>query len=144
MSDFSGSYTNSDGQRIIMTSGEAEAMWKRVEDERANRAAEMPDEQSALEAMCRAFTRLEELGWRNATYCPKDGSMFKVIEAGSTGVFDCTYNGKWPNGSWLLFDGGDVWPSRPILFKLLPEAQAAYDAKMAAAREHYQSMREGK
>ena len=34
-------------------------------------------------------------------------------------------------------DGGDMWPSRPILFKLFPEDQAKYDAKMKAAAEAY-------
>ena len=77
----------------------------------------MPDEAAALALMARAFHRLKAFGWRDAIYCPKDGSHFDVVEAGSTGIFDCTYFGDWPDGSWLIYDGGDIYPSRPVLFR---------------------------
>ena len=32
---------------------------------------------------------------------------------------------------------GDVWPSRPILYRLDPEAEAARKAKMAEAAARY-------
>jgi len=139
-SGFHGSYTNGDGQRVRMTSEEAAAIWEQFEAEKAQRAVDMPDEQSAIQMLWRAQQRLKEIGWKEAVYCPKDGSTFKAIEAGSTGIFDCAYHGEWPKGSWSLFDGGDIWPGRPILFKLLPEAQAAEDARMAALRETFKSM----
>lgn len=122
---FGGSYTNADGERVQMTPAEAEA---------EKRAAEMPDEKAALRVMHDAHQRLRELGWREAIYCPKDGSSFDVIEAGSTGIFRCHYQGEWPDGSWWIEGGGDLWPSRPILFRLDPEAEAARQAKLAAAR----------
>lgn len=71
--------------------------------------------------------------------CPKDGSDFKVIELGSTGIFDCHYQGKWPDGLYMVSDEHDVHPTSTgvAMFKLLPEAQAAYDARLKAAAERY-------
>lgn len=100
-----------------VTRAEADAIWKEVEEAKKRRAEQMPDDRSAILAMHEAFTRLEELGWREAMYCPKDGSEFDAIEAGSTGIHNCNYIGEWPTGHFLLFDGHDVWPSRPILFR---------------------------
>jgi len=76
----------------------------------------MPDERSAIRQLNEAVTRLKELGWNNAIYCPKDGSMFSVIEAESTSIHECNYQGEWPKGSWWIYDG-DMWPSRPILWR---------------------------
>lgn len=119
-----------------LTRAEANALWEACEAAKKKRTEDMPDEQSALRVMMSAYTRLTELGWRSASYCPKDGSHFQAIEAGSTGIHDCSYEGEWPKGSWWLYDG-DVWPSRPILFKLYPEDQAAYDARMKEAGERF-------
>ena len=55
---------------------------------------------------------------KEAIYCPKDGTVFSAIEAGSTGIFDCIYEGEWPDGAWWALEVGDMWPSHPILFKL--------------------------
>lgn len=84
----------------------------------AAQAERMPDDAAALAQMQDAYSRLEKLGWRNAIYCPKDGSVFDAIEAGSTGIHTCHYEGEWPKGSWWVRDGDDLWPSRPILFRL--------------------------
>jgi hypothetical protein len=83
-------------------------------------AADMPTEHDALRVMARVMARLKELGWRDAIYCPKDGTAFDIIEAGSTGIHDCHYEGEWPKGSWWVHEAGDLWPSRPILFRLKP------------------------
>jgi hypothetical protein len=83
---------------------------------KAARAEKMPDENAALAQMFEAWQRLKELGWNNAMYCPKDGTMFSAIEAGSTGVHEANYVGEWPNGTYYLYDG-DVWPSDPILWR---------------------------
>lgn len=104
-----------------LTRAEGEAMWAAVEKARADRTAAMPDEKSALNALHEAYTRLKELGWREAIYCPKDGTMFHAIEAGSTGIHDCRYWGEWPNGGWNVVDEHDAYPSHPILFRLYPE-----------------------
>ena len=80
----------------------------------------MPTERAAIDALWHAYQRLKELGWREAMYCPKDGSTFNAIEAGSTGIHICHYDGKWPTGHWWLHDhDGDLSPSRPIMFKPL-------------------------
>jgi hypothetical protein len=115
-----------------LTKSEGDALWAACEAARAKREADMPTEQDALNALGQAYQRLSELGWRDAIYCPKDGSQFQVIEAGSTGVHDCTYDGEWPKGTWWVHDG-DTWPSRPILFRLYPADQAKEDARMAEA-----------
>lgn len=125
-----------------MTPEECIAILKTCDAAEEKRASDMPDEQSALNAMFQAYLRLKDLGWREAVYCPKDGSMFKVIEAGSTGIFDCNYQGEWPTGHWFIYEAKDAWASRPILFKLLPEAQAIEDAKREQMKAHFASIRE--
>ena len=119
-----------------LSADEAKAIWEAAEKAQVDRAAQMPDEKAALRVLMDAHTRLRELGWREAIYCPKDGSHLQAIEAGSTGIHDCSYEGEWPKGSWWLYDG-DIWPSRPILFKLYPDDQANEDARNAEARARY-------
>ena len=124
-----------------MTRAEADALWESAEAEKNRRATQMPDEHVAIRAMWDAWYRLKELGWQEAMYCPKDGTKFKVIENGSTGIFDCVYEGKWPEGYWTTFDEHDSYPSSiaPALFKLYPEDQARYDEKMRDARERFRA-----
>lgn len=117
-----------------LTRAEADTIWEATRRAHEDRVARMPDEKSALQAMMDAYTRLRDMGWDDATYCPKDGSHFQAIEVGSTGIHDCNYTGEWPKGHWWVYDG-DVWPSRPILFKRYPEDQAKYDQKMKEAGE---------
>ena len=76
-----------------------------------------------LEQMNDAFNGLKACGWKEAIYCPKDGTPFLAIEAGSTGVFRCYYEGEWPSGRWWTQAHGDLWPSRPILWKPLPTGE---------------------
>jgi hypothetical protein len=64
-----------------------------------------------------AWSRLRELGWQDITYCPKDGSLFLSISAGSTGIHETYYEGEWPDGSWWVNDGGDTWPAHPTMWK---------------------------
>jgi len=116
---------------------EAEAAMVHCDAAKAKRAADMPTEKDALNVMHEAYSRLRELGWREAIYGPKDGTWFQAIEAGSTGVFQCQYNGEWPKGSWWIADAGDLWPAHPILHKLSPEDEAARTARMAAAAAAY-------
>lgn len=122
-----------------LSAAEAETIWDSCQRAHQDRVARMPDEKSALNTLHDAYTRLKDMGWRDAIYCPKDGSTFEIIEVGSTGIFRAHYQGEWPTGSWWAEDAGDLWPSRPALFRLLPEAQAEYDAKMLAARERYRA-----
>lgn len=124
-----------------LTRAEATALWVRAEQRDKERAQRMPDEQAAIEALFEAWQRLKELGWKEPQYCPKDGSNFKVIELGSTGIFDCNYHGKWPDGMYMVSDDSDVYPTSTgvAMFKLLPEAQAEYGAKWKALGERMRS-----
>lgn len=101
-----------------MTAEEAKELWEKSEADQARRLENMPTELDALLALFEAYQRLMELGWSDASGCPKDGTVFEVIEAGSTGIFDCHYSGEWPKGSWWIHEAGDLWSSRPILFRL--------------------------
>jgi hypothetical protein len=91
------------------------------EANRERRAVQMPDDSAALNILHGAYQRLMDLGWREAVYCPKDGTVFEVIEAGSCGIHRCHYSGEWPKGGWWLYDSGDLYPSRPILFRLIKD-----------------------
>lgn len=136
--DIVGHKTLRDGSHVPLSRAEAADIWERCEAARLKREADMPDEDAALRVMGQAHERLRELGWKEASYCPKDGSHFQAIEAGSTGIHDCAYDGEWPNGHWWIYDG-DMWPSRPILFKLYPADQAKEDARIAEAVARYKA-----
>lgn len=79
----------------------------------------MHDTAAALHTMVESWRRLNEFGWRDILYCPKDGSWFDAIEAGNTGIHRCQYSGEWPNGHWWIKSDGDLWPARPILWRPL-------------------------
>ena len=64
----------------------------------------MPTSQAALSSICSARTRLQELGWRDGIYCPKDGSEFAVCQVGSTGMWRGLYQGEWPTGHLISSD----------------------------------------
>jgi hypothetical protein len=124
-----------------LTRAEAETLLAQFEAEDKRRRELMPDEQAAIRMMCDTHIRLRELGWREAIYCPKDGSSFLVIEPGSTGIFPCHYHGTWPTGLWWIEkDGG--YPSHPVLFKLYPEDQAKRDARMTEVRMRLAKIRD--
>jgi hypothetical protein len=74
-------------------------------------------EAELLNKMAQAYHDLKEYGWNDAVYCPKDSTIFLAIEAGSTGIHECLYEGEWPKGCWWILASGDMWPSRPILWK---------------------------
>lgn len=137
MAEFHGSARLTDGTRVALTAAEAKALWEACEAAEAQLAADMPTDDDALRAMGRAYERLRKLGWRDAIYCPKDGSSFDVIEAGSTGIHRCHYSGIWPDGHWWIESDGDLWPSRPILFRLDPDAEAVRQQKLADAAAAY-------
>lgn len=100
-----------------LTKEQAEAIWAEAKRQEAERAEKMPTVEDALFQMTQAHHRLKELGWREAMYCPKDGTPFEVIEPGSSGIHIAHYWGEWPSGSWFIEDNGDLWPSRPCLFR---------------------------
>jgi len=103
-----------------LRSSEAAVIMAAVEEANKRRLELMPDEQAAIRMMFEARQRLMELGWNDAIYCPKDGSEFDAIEAGSTGIHRCHYAGEWPAGGWWVADDGDLYPSRPVLYRKSP------------------------
>lgn len=136
-----GHFTLRDGSHLPLTAKEAREISDEDDRKHAERAERLPDVHAAINAMFDAYDRLRELGWREACYCPKDGTEFEVIEAGSTGIFPCVYEGEWPTGCyWIQEDGG--CPSRPILFRLYPEDEAKRQAKLAEAAARCRAERE--
>lgn len=115
-------HTNERGEfyHTPLTRGEADELMAMVEQGKARRAALMPDEAAARKMLFDAYLRLKEFGWNDAIYCPKDGSTFDVIEAGSAGVHACHYQGEWPTGTWWIESECDLWPSRPALYRKRP------------------------
>lgn len=106
-----------DGCRPISREA-AEALWSAAKEHQRKRAEAMPDEPTALRAMVDAYQRLKELGWRDATYAPKDEPI-EMLEVGSTGI----HRGYRDDiGFWI--QDTDTWPSRPVLFRSL-RAEAA-------------------
>jgi hypothetical protein len=99
---------------------EADVLMAAIEAADEKRKQLMPDEDAAVHLFFDAWLRLKDFGWREATYCPKDGTEFEVIEAGSTGRHRCIYQGEWPKGTWWILEEGDMSPSRPVLFRALP------------------------
>ena len=118
--EYHGHLTMEDGSHVPLTADAAAELWARIEAEDAERKERIPDEASALRLMMDAYVRLKDMGWNDIIYCPKDGTVFDSISIGSTGVHPCHYEGKWPGGSWWVFDGGDLWPAHPDLFRLRP------------------------
>jgi hypothetical protein len=93
-----------------------------VEKSRAAAASDMPSESDALLVMFRAYQRLTELGFREATYCPSDGKIRELIEPGSTGI----HRGyRDDNRRFWIMEAGDLWPSSPCLFRDLPNPSPA-------------------
>ena len=110
---------------ITATSEQMANLLAEIERRDAELAERMPDEQAAIRQLRDAYVRLEKLGWRDAIYCPKDGTTFDVIEPPSTGIHTCSYYGEWPKGSWDIHADGDLWPSRPLLYRAKQAEQSA-------------------
>ncbi len=110
-----------------------------AEAQQKARAEAMPTEEAALGIMHDAFLRLQDLGWKEAQYCPKNGETCQFIVCGSTGVFRGFYSGEWPKGTWLIEDAADLWPDRPVLFKPLPPGirpDAVFDGSAKYSTHH--------
>lgn len=122
-----------------ITEAEASAIWASVEKAGKERAERMPDEKAAISALFEAWQRLKELGWNEPQYCPKDGTSFKVIELGSTGIFDCYYQGEWADGLYMVSDDRDIYPTSTgvAMFKLLPADEEKRKQRMAEAAARF-------
>ena len=102
-----------------MTEINLRAMWAKAEATQRRYAEE--GETAHLEKMRDGYQGLKALGWRDITYCPKDGTRFLAVCGNGSYPRPCTYQGEWPKGTWWIEDAGDLWPERPILFKPMPE-----------------------
>lgn len=78
------------------------------------------DEAECLRSLVHIKLRLEELGWRDIIYCPTDGTHFLAIEFGVPVPGVCFYDGEWPHGRWWMVEQGDLFPAKPIMWKLPP------------------------
>lgn len=93
-----GHKTMIDGSHLPLHKSEADAIWAQIEKAQAKRQSDMPTSHDALRMMIDAKERMSDLGWREAIYCPKDGTDFAVCQVGSTGMWRGRYVGKWPDG----------------------------------------------
>jgi|ERR671924_1866667 hypothetical protein len=125
--DIVGHKTFSDGnggfRHEPLTRAEADAMWAAAEAAQEKRAADMPTVTDALYALHDAYTRLKELGWREARYGKRENVMVELIGPGSAGI----HRGYWMwhdkqrlHGCFWIPAEGDLWPSHPILYHDLP------------------------
>jgi hypothetical protein len=130
--DIVGHKTLADGSHLPLTRAEADELIARADEYDHRMAEQMLDEATALKVLTDAFHRLKKLGWNDAIYCPKDGSSFDVIEAGSSGIHSAHYEGEWPRGTWWIANAGDLWPSRPILYRVTEAEKAKWAALKAA------------
>jgi hypothetical protein len=131
-------------RRVQLSEQEARAIWDSAKAADRRRKEAMPTEESAIQAFFDAHTRLKEFGWREIIYSPKGGGgEFNVLEAGSTGIHRCVYQGEWPKGSWwILEEDGDQSPSHPVLFKLDPGQEAERQTRMAEGVRRWKEKRE--
>ena len=104
-------------QKVIMVDGEIDRILAECEEREKERETSMPTVEAAIEQFHQSFTRLKELGFEEIIYAPKDGSTFDAIEPGSTGIHECFYSGKWPDGSFWAWADGDQCPSHAVLFR---------------------------
>lgn len=76
-------------------------------------------ERSKVAALFHAFRGLiDEHGWKEIMYAPKDGTVFEVVSVGSTGIHEARYLGE----DLFILDPDipDLWPANgtAILFRL--------------------------
>lgn len=73
------------------------------------------EEARLIDEMFRCFDALRRIGWQEAMYAPKDTEI-ELIEPGSTGI----HRGYQDEFGFWVVDEMDTYPSRPMLFKPLP------------------------
>lgn len=115
------------------TEEQAAEIFAAIREKDADREARMPTTVSALCQISAAIERLKSMEWREACYCPKDGSPFAVVEFGSTGIFTAFYTGEWPKGYLICGDfvtGVDGYFWKP-LDKLTDDEKIHHSSAMA-------------
>ncbi len=101
-----------------MSYSELQKLWKEY-DKKAKDYREKGDE-ALLRQMIDAYGGLILLGWRDIESAPRDGTRFLAVCLASTGVF-VHYE---EDGLWWAEAHGDLWPSKPILWKPIPDEKA--------------------
>lgn len=86
---------------------EAQALMAACDAADKKRAEDMPDEKAAVAAMFEAWLRLKELGWREAEYCPKDGTPFlaairETSAKATPGTWRIDYNPDESPNLWIV------------------------------------------
>lgn len=115
-----------------LTRKEADAMWAAAEADKAKRAADMPTDKDAVNALWNAWYRLTELGWKDARYAHAlkvDFLESQLIEIGSAGIHVGYYHKVNDRDVWWI--GPDGCPSHPCLVK---PSNAATEGKGVAAK----------
>lgn len=120
-------YWNDDGthRHEPLTESEADELWAHCEAEAKRRGELIPDQEAAIKLMHDCCVRLRDMGWITPPkFTTKPGTYkFKVIEFGSTGVFDVTCNvGGSGKFQWWHASHGDIWPITPLMVKEVAEA----------------------
>jgi hypothetical protein len=100
---------------FTLTEEQKQAILKDALDQRDARRASMPTDQDAVRVICDGYHRLQELGWREAMYAPRDSDVtLELIEAGSSGI----HVGYRDTEGHFWIQDDDTWPSSPILWRL--------------------------
>lgn len=60
-------------------------------------------------------------GWDYMTSAPTDGTSILCLEGGSSGIHEA----KFMDGDWWILAHGDLWPSRPILWRAKKKKRTA-------------------
>jgi len=133
-----GSATTIDGERVSLSETTVKEILRQIDREKSNLERDMPTTKDAINAMQMAKTRLDDLGWRPAIYCPKDGSEFAIIKFGSSGIFQGCYIGEWPTGH-IYTPMGSQNPSAS-LFKPLNELSHQEQAHLELCKDTERKM----
>lgn len=75
---------------------DSETLFASIQATIAKRAADMPTEENAMAAMQGAFDRLKDLGWKEAMYCPKDGTLLDARRRRSVALPACAVQAHGP------------------------------------------------
>lgn len=121
LNEIVGHMTFSDGSHAPLCRIDADELMARIDAETARRTADMPTEQDAIRRLHDAWLRLKDFGWVEPRYGPKN-VLVSIIELGSTGIHQGSYEGEWAKGSWWIHDG-DTWPSDPAMVRAIPDAE---------------------
>jgi hypothetical protein len=136
-----GHKTMVDGTHVPLTEGEADALWKRVEELKAKRQADMPTAEDALRVMIEARQRMNELGWwLGGGLRVRKGDECAISETGSTGIWRgyVDAEGEYAHYSDCVSRPRDVW-LKPLA-DLTPEERARMEACDKDAAEYQRAM----